>query len=91
MRKLILDNKYLIDLCNAAKNGKVLLYIEGASKPSSQIFKGGGATGEYHHTGEGGENYYEFDAEEVKKSVELRDDILGDLIQTGPQYSVTDI
>ena len=91
MRKLILDNKYLIDLCDAAKNGKVLLYIEGDSKPSSQIFKGGGATGEYHHTGEGGESYYEFDAEEVKKSVELRDDILGDLIQTGNQSSITDI
>jgi len=91
VRNNVLDNKYLIDLCNAARNGKVLLYIEGPSKSSSQIFKGGGAVGEYHHTGEGGENYYEFDAEEVRKSVELRDNILGDLIQTGPQYPVTDI
>ena len=91
MRRNVLDNKYLIDLCNAAENGKVLLYIEGASKPSSQIFKGGGAVGEYHHTGESGENYYEFDAEEVRKSAELKNDILGDLIQTGTQSSVTDI
>jgi len=91
VRKNVLDNKYLIDLCNAAKNGKVILHIEGKSKDSSQIFKGGGATGDYHHTGEGGENYYEFDAEEVRKSVELRDNILGDLIQTGPQVSVTDL
>ena len=83
-----MDNKYLIDLCNAAENGKVLLYVEGPSKSSSQIFKGGGAVGEYHHTGE---NYYEFDAEEVRKSIELKNDILGDLIQTGTQSSVTDI
>ena len=91
MRNNVLDNKYLIDLCNAAENGKVLLYIEGPSKSSSQIFKGGGAVGEYHHTGEGGENYYEFDAEEVRKSAEVREDIFGDLIQTGTQSVVTDI
>ena len=59
----MLDNKTLMDLCDSSKNGKVVLHIEGSSKASSQIFKGGGATGEYHHTGEDGECYYEFDAE----------------------------
>jgi len=58
---------------------------------SSQIFKGGGATGKYHHTGEGGEHYYEFDVEEVRKSTEIRENILGDLIQTGSQSEVTNI
>jgi hypothetical protein len=86
-----LDNKYLIDLCDTAENGKVLLHIEGSSKSSSQIFKGGGAVGIYHHTGEDGENYYEFNAEEVRKSAEVREDIFGDLIQTGSQSVVTDI
>lgn len=84
-------NKTLIDLCDSSKNGKVVLHIEGSSKVSSQIFKGGGATGTYHHTGEGGEHYYEFDAEEVRKSTEIRENILGDLIQTGPQSEVTNI
>ena len=91
MRKNVLDNKYLIDLCDTAENGKVLLHIEGPSKSSSQIFKGGGAVGIYHHTGEDGENYYEFNAEEVRKSAEVREDIFGDLIQTGTQSVVTDI
>ena len=86
-----MDNKYLIDLCDTAENGKVLLHIEGPSKSSSQIFKGGGAVGIYHHTGEDGENYYEFNAEEVRKSAEVREDIFGDLIQTGTQSVVTDI
>lgn len=87
----MVDNNTLINLCDASKNGKVVLHVEGTSKSSSQIFKGGGATGEYHHTGEGGEHYYEFDAEEVRKSAEVRESILGDLIQTGPQSEVTNI
>lgn len=87
----MLDNKTLMDLCDSSKNGKVVLHIEGSSKASSQIFKGGGATGEYHHTGEDGECYYEFDAEEVRKSAEIRENILGDLIQTGTQSTLTNI
>lgn len=87
----MVDNNTLINLCDDSKNGKVVLHIEGSSKVSSQIFKGGGATGTYHHTGEGGEHYYEFDAEEVRKSTEIRENILGDLIQTGPQSEVTNI
>jgi hypothetical protein len=87
----LLNNKTLMNLCDSAINGKVVLSIDGSSKTSSQIFKGGGATGEYHHTGEGGEHYYEFDAEEVRKSAEVRENILGDLIQTGTQSEVTDI
>ena len=87
----MLNNKTLMNLCDSAINGKVVLSIDGSSKTSSQIFKGGGATGEYHHTGEDGEHYYEFDAEEVRKSAEVRENILGDLIQTGTQSEVTDI
>ena len=87
----MLNNKTLMNLCDSAINGKVVLSIDGSSKTSSQIFKGGGATGEYHHTGEGGAHYYEFDAEEVRKSAEVRENILGDLIQTGPQSEVTNI
>ena len=87
----MVNDKTLMNLCDTAKNGKIVLPIESSSKVSSQIFKGGGATGEYHHTGEGGEHYYEFDVEEVRKSAEVRENILGDLIQTGPQSVVTDI
>lgn len=87
----MLNNKTLMNLCDASINGKVILHIEGSSKVSSQIFKGGGATGEYHHTGEDGEHYYEFNAEEVRKSAEVRENIFGDLIQTGTQSVVTDI
>ena len=73
-----MDNKYLLDLCEAAKSGKVILHVEGASKASSQLFKGSGAVGT-------------FDADELKKSVALREEIFGDLIQTGQTAVVTDI
>ena len=86
-----MDNKYLLELCDAAKNGKVILHIEGTSKDSSQLFKGSGAVGAFRHTGEGDENFYEFDSEELKKSVTLREDIFSDLIQTGQKAVVTDI
>jgi hypothetical protein len=87
----LLNNKTLMNLCDASRNGKIVLHIEGSSKASSQIFKGGGATGEYHHTGEDGEHYYEFSAEEVRKSAEVRENIFGDLIQTGTQSEVTNL
>ena len=86
-----MDNKYLLGLCEEATSGKVILHIEGASQASSQLFKGSGAVGTFHHTGEGDENFYEFDADELKKSVALREEIFGDLIQTGQTAVVTDI
>ena len=86
-----MDNKYLLELCDAAENGKVILHIEGTTKDSSQLFKGSGAVGEFHHTGEGDENFYEFDADELKKSVTLREEIFSDLLQTGQKATMTDI
>jgi hypothetical protein len=47
--------------------------------------------GAFHHTGEGDENFYEFDADELKKSVTLREEIFSDLLQTGQKAVMTDL
>jgi hypothetical protein len=79
-------NDEIIKAAEESKDGKVVL----PTNSGSQIFKGG-AVGEMHHIDENGTEFYEFDADEVKKSAELRSDIFDGFIQTGQQSVVTDL
>ena len=81
-----MQNDEILRAAEASEDGKVIL----PTQSGSQIFKGG-AVGEIHHVDENGTEFYEFDAEEVKKSVELRNDVFDGFIQTGLQSVVTDI